>query len=414
MSNTDDILIATLRQTGAELDGAIVSIREFGTEAIVAACACCLNVIHEARGEEQRFPLKLPKNPGVRFRLCTNLAKAIAALGYAEEVGFNHFLYPNEAESRGLLLFLVDTLPKSDAADAAAAVGPSGGILEQIRQSLQLHRAQPWVPPAWQPRRHLAADAAQRLRGAHRRNALAAALKFEQEEERFRVGVPAKDGAQSGGFGTAPPPTEAAVMAGVAPSLGGLFSHLAVFTDVASSEESRVSTKPAAEEASEGAPVETAAERAERIERERLEATKVQLDAVLEERARQAAEHEAAVAQLAATKAARPELDAELRRMVEEVRCNRIVITPLPPVASLSLGGPHPAHPTPLTRSLPLPQAHPSRNQSHAIPIAAHCRPTGSRPSTRSVRRPWSCSAIPTHSRRRSHSPIAKRPSLRS
>ena len=93
--NSDDILIATLRQTGAEIPEGATSVRELDSVALFGACACCLNAVNEARGEEQRFPGSLPSNPGVRFRACTNLAGAITALGYPEELGFNHFLYPS-------------------------------------------------------------------------------------------------------------------------------------------------------------------------------------------------------------------------------------------------------------------------------------------------------------------------------
>ena len=56
--------------------------RELDAAALFGACACCLNHIDAARGEEQRFPSTvLPGNNGMRFRVCTNLAGAITALG---------------------------------------------------------------------------------------------------------------------------------------------------------------------------------------------------------------------------------------------------------------------------------------------------------------------------------------------
>ena len=113
--NSDDILIATLRQTGANIPDGAASVREIDSPALFGACACCLNAINEARGEEQRFPSALPGNPGVRFRACTNLAGAITALGYPEELGFNHFLYPSRRPRAALRA----------ARDALAAAGRS-------------------------------------------------------------------------------------------------------------------------------------------------------------------------------------------------------------------------------------------------------------------------------------------------
>ena len=53
-SNSDDILITALRQTGAELPADAASVKDLDSAAIFAACARCLNVIAQAKGEETR------------------------------------------------------------------------------------------------------------------------------------------------------------------------------------------------------------------------------------------------------------------------------------------------------------------------------------------------------------------------
>lgn len=99
MASADDILLAALRQTGAPIAEDAASLRELDAQQVYAACAACLNALNHTAPEELRFPPSLPTNPGMRFRACTNLANAISALGYAEELGFNHFLYPSTRAS---------------------------------------------------------------------------------------------------------------------------------------------------------------------------------------------------------------------------------------------------------------------------------------------------------------------------
>ena len=80
MAEAEELILATLRQLGVTLPSSISDIGQLETATIVASCARCLNVIHEAQGSDQRFAEALPANPGVRFRLCTSLARAIAGL----------------------------------------------------------------------------------------------------------------------------------------------------------------------------------------------------------------------------------------------------------------------------------------------------------------------------------------------
>ena len=118
----------------------------------------------------------------MRFRVCTSLASAITSLGFAGELGFNHFLYPSEAETRRLLLFLVDQMPKGGGeGEGAAGAGGAASFEDQVRTALQAALAVPWVPLAWRPKRRLRPERAAFLRRALRRSALAAARRAEQQ-----------------------------------------------------------------------------------------------------------------------------------------------------------------------------------------------------------------------------------------
>ena len=184
-TTTDDILLAALRQSGVELDERLASVKQLETEQVVAACARCVNLIHEARGVAERFGESMPANPGLRFRSCTTLAAAICALGYPEELGFNHFLYPSEAETRRLLLYLVGALPRADESTAHEQ-GAGGGGMARLVGTLRAWQRQPWVPADWRGTRTLTEPARLRVRAALRDAADAAATSQRAQEALLR------------------------------------------------------------------------------------------------------------------------------------------------------------------------------------------------------------------------------------
>ncbi len=65
---------------------------------------------------DQPVPARLPKSKAARFRVCTTLATAIQDLGFDGELGYDQFLYPNDKDTRSVLMWLVNKLPKSDEA----------------------------------------------------------------------------------------------------------------------------------------------------------------------------------------------------------------------------------------------------------------------------------------------------------
>ena len=275
---TDELVLGFLRAAGVSLPPAkISSLGDLDSEAIVAACAHCLNEIAWASGAGNRLPTQLSSNPGARFRHCTQLASAISDLGFPGEVGFNSFLYPSGAESRKLLLFLVDRMPKGDEGDGdAGVVGGRASFGDEVRQTLLRGLEQPWAPPSWRPKGslHGRAGRAAHLRRTFARSAVAAARRAERLsalEERLLVsrgGAHANaDGARSGGFGAAGAMGGAGAH-GVAPpsNPGGLFAHLAQFAHESSSS----LAEEAASAGADGAPAETAAKRAENAERDKL------------------------------------------------------------------------------------------------------------------------------------------------
>ena len=317
--NSDDLVLRFLADAGVDLPDGTASLSELDADSVATACCVCLNVIMEARGEEQRFPKKLSTNPGVRFRVCTSIATAILGLGFPDELGFSQILYPSEADSRKLLLFLVDQMPKgeSEGAGSALASGP-GSVTEQIPGALQAAMAIPWVPIGWQPKRALKPERAAHLRAQLHRAALRAALRAERQAAKEasllggKAGAAADSGARSGGFGDAPAgwadgASQLGDSDGYGGGGGGLFAHSALFNY---DEGTLLEDTPVAD----GAPAETAAQRAERAEKEKLQAILSELDGVLKAIDEQKRLHEAARAAEAAMQASLRQLEGEVQQ----------------------------------------------------------------------------------------------------
>lgn len=69
---------------------------------------------------DQKFPSTLPQNLSLSVNACSELANAIKGLGIRGDVGYHCILYPNEADTRRILLFLEEKRTKA----------PGGGTSE--------------------------------------------------------------------------------------------------------------------------------------------------------------------------------------------------------------------------------------------------------------------------------------------
>ncbi|XP_064359510.1 coiled-coil domain-containing protein 22 isoform X2 [Dromaius novaehollandiae] len=82
-----------------------------------------------------------------RFRLASDLASACQELGFGGDVGYQTFLYSSEHDTRRLLLFLVEKLPRDEAGGGAEPPGKSGPLLRAIGARIRDQLVTPWVPP---------------------------------------------------------------------------------------------------------------------------------------------------------------------------------------------------------------------------------------------------------------------------
>eukprot|EP00854_Cymbomonas_tetramitiformis_P025688 gene25688-31414_t len=113
MEEADEILLLSLRSAGCEIP-AETTLHDFSPELLVGCCSFCLQVICPT----EKFATKLPEDPSGRFRVCNVLAAALQRLNYQGELSFHQFLYPNIQDSRKLLAYLLDQLPRTAAATA--------------------------------------------------------------------------------------------------------------------------------------------------------------------------------------------------------------------------------------------------------------------------------------------------------
>ncbi|XP_025935171.1 coiled-coil domain-containing protein 22-like [Apteryx rowi] len=123
----------------------IQSVRDFPPELVVEAAVRCVRVVRPALGA----PLStlLPPGMSARFRLASDLASACQELGFGGDVGYQTFLYSSEHDTRRLLLFLVEKLPRDEAGGGAEPPGKSGALLRAIGACIRDQLGTPWVPP---------------------------------------------------------------------------------------------------------------------------------------------------------------------------------------------------------------------------------------------------------------------------
>lgn len=151
MEEVDKILIHSLRQVGTSVPREVQSVRELSPELVVEAAVRCLRAVRPALGG----PLSPQLPPGIsaRFRLASDLASACQELGFGGDVGYQTFLYSSEHDTRRLLLFLVEKLPRDESEGGAEPPGKSGALLRAVGARIREQLGTPWVPPPCRPPR---------------------------------------------------------------------------------------------------------------------------------------------------------------------------------------------------------------------------------------------------------------------
>ncbi len=119
---------------GADLPAEVSASRDVDCDLFVRCCARCLHAI--APDDAAAVPDRLPADMSGRFRVGTDLAVRIQRLGYRGDLGFHQLLYPNEADVRRALTFLLDKVPKASAS-ATPADGGASSAAARVQAALR-------------------------------------------------------------------------------------------------------------------------------------------------------------------------------------------------------------------------------------------------------------------------------------
>lgn len=119
MDEADQILVISLRQVLDEkhLEN-VSSAADITANLLIRACVRCLAAITP---DAPKLPEALPPDMSGRFRVGTDVAARLQGLGLRGNIGFHQLLYPNEADVRTILMFLLDRLPKASADEPSGA-----------------------------------------------------------------------------------------------------------------------------------------------------------------------------------------------------------------------------------------------------------------------------------------------------
>lgn len=89
----------------------------------------------------------MPQNIAVRHRICTDISIKIKDLGFLGECGYNQLLYPVEHQTRDLLKWLMEKIPRTAEEGTEELVGANALMNRNITKSLQQWQKSLWKAP---------------------------------------------------------------------------------------------------------------------------------------------------------------------------------------------------------------------------------------------------------------------------
>jgi coiled-coil domain-containing protein 22 len=104
----DEIILFSFNQNGCQL-GELSSLDQINVDQLIDMVSRTLFLVTDG---EVKFPLTLPANIASRHRICTDIASKIKDLGFSGDCGYNQLLYPSPAQTRTLLTWMVQKLPR--------------------------------------------------------------------------------------------------------------------------------------------------------------------------------------------------------------------------------------------------------------------------------------------------------------
>ena len=137
----DEILLLAFRQIECKIPGKVTTIDELTPEMLVEIVARSLFLISDG---EVQISHALPPNIASRHRICTTLASKVKDVGFAGDCGYNQLLYPVEQQTRALLNWIVQRLPRSQEERAEEALGANAALNKRVIETLDSWRQVPF------------------------------------------------------------------------------------------------------------------------------------------------------------------------------------------------------------------------------------------------------------------------------
>ena len=323
-SEADGLLLSTISQLeGSQIPPGTESLEELRPEHIYSAAANCINIIRQDSNYTP-FPTNLPDVPSARFKQCANLADQLADLGFPVDIGFGAFLYPNEADTRRILLFLYEKLPRVETT-AEDETSRDTKLTARMRASVASWMLQPWLPLAWQS---ICTTPSSKISALRRGLRTARLAQLAQQDIFTSDMVQAYHGVRFPHADHSVSPVYEFEESGISNSCLGRFA----FFEQKDSAPTVSVPEPAAE--LEEAKTESAVERAERLETHRLQIMRKSLeeaiakrDAAIQRRAAALAEEGALRAQIEAVKRDFAEKVADCETILRQQRASEKLLS---------------------------------------------------------------------------------------
>jgi len=104
------------------------------SDILYASILNCLRAIEPKKTES--IPATLPKSMSIRVNVCSEIVNIIKSLGYKGDMAYNQILYPSQGESRKLLMWLIDIVPKKSMGASTTGIVETQ-IYDQISKELK-------------------------------------------------------------------------------------------------------------------------------------------------------------------------------------------------------------------------------------------------------------------------------------
>lgn len=146
MEEVDSIILVSLREIGCDFDDD-VKLKNLTPEEIYKAIFTLCKIIKQ----EIDVPDKstLPSQMAQRFASASSLVDCVKSLGFKGDLGYQTILYANNNELRGVLMWLIEHLPKNedkvDLYQGSGKISKSKAIESEIAKRLGLDLKKPWI-----------------------------------------------------------------------------------------------------------------------------------------------------------------------------------------------------------------------------------------------------------------------------